>query len=64
MISINDLCYKPISGKGCYRPSPIDLWKFDMGTLANDTDIKYTALCIDIPKTNSYTSRIPCSDEN
>lgn len=64
MISINDLCYKPISGKGCYRPSPVDLWKFDMGTLANDTDIKYTALCIDIPKTNSYTSRIPCSDEN
>jgi len=36
-ISIDNLCYKPVSGKGCYRPSPLDLWKMDMGTLANDT---------------------------
>lgn len=36
-ISIENLCYKPVSGKGCYRPSPLDLWKMDMGTLANDT---------------------------
>jgi hypothetical protein len=35
-----------------------------MGTLANDTEITYTALCIETPKSNSYTSRIPCSDEN
>ena len=35
-----------------------------MGTLANDTDLMYTAMCIEVPKTNSYTSRIPCSDEN
>lgn len=53
-----------MSGKGCYRPSPLDLWKMDMGTLSNDTDIMYTALCIEVPKSDSYTSRIPCSDEN
>ena len=36
----------------------------DMGTLANDTEIMYTSLCIEVPKSDSYTSRIPCSDEN
>ena len=36
-LHIDNLCYKPVSGKGCYRPSPLDLWKMDMGTLANDT---------------------------
>jgi Niemann-Pick C1 protein len=36
-LKIDNLCYKPVSGKGCYRPSPLDLWKMDMGTLANDT---------------------------
>lgn len=45
-IGIENLCYKPVSGKGCYRPSPLDLWKMDMGTLANDTELMYTALCI------------------
>ncbi len=63
-IGIDNLCYKPVSGKGCYRPSPMDLWKMDMGTLANDTEIMYTSLCIEVPKSDSYTSRIPCSDEN
>lgn len=61
-ITIDSLCYKPVSGKGCYRPSPLDLWKMDMGTLANDTEIMYTSLCIETPKSDSYTSRIPCSD--
>ena len=61
-IGIENLCYKPVSGKGCYRPSPLDLWKMDMGTLSNDTEIMYTALCIEVPKSDSYTSRIPCSD--
>ena len=61
-LSIESLCYRPVSGKGCYRPSPLDLWKMDMGTLANDTDLMYTAMCIEVPQTNSYTSRILCSD--
>lgn len=36
----------------------------DMGTLNNDTEIQYTAMCIETPNTTSFTSRIPCSDEN
>lgn len=63
-VSVESLCFRPVSGKGCYRPSPMDLWKMNMGTLANDTELMYTALCIEVPKSSAYTSRIPCSDEN
>lgn len=28
-ITLNDLCFKPISGKGCLTPSPMDIWLQD-----------------------------------
>lgn len=48
-------------GKGCYRPSPLDIWKMNITDLSLDQDIQYTAMCIE---SRSETSRIPCSDEN
>jgi Niemann-Pick C1 protein len=60
-ININSLCFKPIIGKGCYSPSPLDIWKMDASDLAVDEDIQYTAMCIN---SRSPTSRIPCSDQN
>ena len=60
-ISIDTLCFRPINGKGCYRPSPLDIWKMNVTDLHSDTDIQYTAMCIN---TRSDKSRIPCSDEN
>lgn len=46
-IKIDNLCYRPISGKGCYRPSPLDIWKMNMTDLHLDDDIQYTAMCIE-----------------
>jgi len=43
-VHIEDLCYRPVKGKGCYRPSifiifiqgPLDLWKMDIADLQGD----------------------------
>lgn len=60
-IKVDNLCYKPINGKGCYRPNPVDIWKMNITDLYIDEDIQYTAMCIN---SRSEKSRIPCSDEN
>jgi Niemann-Pick C1 protein len=28
-IELDDLCFKPVSGKGCLAPSPMDIWLQD-----------------------------------
>lgn len=58
-IKIDDLCFRPINGKGCYRPSPLDVWKMNVTDIHEDDDIQYTAMCVN---SRSETSRIPCSD--
>lgn len=45
-VKIENLCFRPIKGKGCYRPSPLDIWKMNITDLHLDTDIQYTAMCI------------------
>ncbi|CAD8070438.1 unnamed protein product [Paramecium primaurelia] len=60
--TLDDLCYRPISAKGCYVPSPMDIWLQDPSLLDKDEDIQFTTLCtesIDVNQTN-----IPCSDKN
>lgn len=32
-VTVNDLCYKPISNKGCYISSPMDYWKMNITLL-------------------------------
>lgn len=35
-IKVDNLCFKPINGKGCYRPSPVDVWKMNISDLYDD----------------------------
>jgi Niemann-Pick C1 protein len=61
-ITLDDLCFKPVSGKGCLSPSPMDIWLQDPALLDEDKDLQHTTLCtesIDLARTN-----IPCSDVN
>ncbi len=58
-MALGDLCFRPIDGKGCLKPSPLDIWKLNVSDLALDQDIQYTALCIE-PR--DPLARIPCSD--
>lgn len=67
-ITINDFCFKPISGKGCLTPNPADYWKMNITDLllnykeTNSTrGLQYTALCV---KSRDDKSLIPCSDSN
>lgn len=41
--TLDDFCYKPISGKGCLVTSPMEYWKRDLDKLMNDKDVKVTA---------------------
>lgn len=59
--TVEDLCFKPIGNKGCYHPSPLDIWLMNISDIYVDEDIKYTNLCIE---SRDPTSRIPCSDKN
>jgi Niemann-Pick C1 protein len=56
--SIDDLCYKPISGKGCLVTSPLDFWKMNLTAMQNDQDIKETAKCLK----KSAQKDLPCFD--
>ncbi len=56
--SIDDLCYKPISGKGCLVTSPLDFWKMNLTAMQNDHDIKETAKCLK----KSAQKDLPCFD--
>ena len=57
--SLNDFCYKPISGQGCLVTSPMEYWQDNLDTLLADPDPKYTSQCI--PPADS-SSRV-CVDE-
>ncbi len=57
--TINDLCYKPINGKGCLIISPMSLWKNNLTSLKNTKNIKDTANCIYKMGENT----IPCLDD-
>lgn len=45
-INIDDLCYKPVSTRSCYLPSPIDYWKLDASALFIDDNVKEIAKCL------------------
>ena len=45
--TLDDFCYKPISGEGCLVESPMQYFKMDLEVLNNpDTDVKTVAQCI------------------
>lgn len=58
--SIDDLCYKPIEGKGCLITSPMDFWQMDVTKMNNDPDIKETAKCLK----KTAQKDLPCFDKN
>ena len=46
--TVDDFCYKPITGKGCIVTSPMQYWRSDLDTLLK-SDVKKTAQCIAPP---------------
>ena len=40
--TVDDFCYKPITGKGCIVTSPMQYWRSDLKALL-DSDVKKTA---------------------
>lgn len=44
-IRLNDLCFKPIEGRGCLVESPLQFWLGNTTLLENDVDVKLTAAC-------------------
>ncbi len=43
---LSDLCYKPITGKGCMTTSPMEFWLMNLTDMWVDEDYKETARCI------------------
>lgn len=41
--TLNDFCYKPISGEGCLVTSPMEYWQDNLTTLLETDDVKVTA---------------------
>ena len=57
--TLDDFCYKPISGEGCLAESPMQYFKMDLATLNDpNTDVKKVAQCI---PTEDQTGRV-CFD--
>ncbi len=44
--TLDDICYKPITGKGCMVTSPMEFWLMNVTDMWADTDYKETAKCI------------------
>ena len=44
--SLDDFCYKPISGKGCLVTSPMEYFQDNLTTLLETEDVKVTSQCI------------------
>ena len=44
--SMDDFCYKPITGEGCLVTSPMGFWQMDLNKMLADEDVKKTAQCI------------------
>ena len=47
--TVDDFCYKPISGKGCIVESPMQYWRSNLTSLLADPNPKQTAQCIAPP---------------
>lgn len=60
MYTVDDYCYKPVRGKGCFISSPMDYWKMNITKMLDDPDIKVTAQCIN----QQEGEQILCSDRN
>jgi Niemann-Pick C1 protein len=60
LYTVDNYCYKPIHGKGCYISSPMDYWKMNVTAMLADPDIKATAQC----QTEQEGDEIVCSDRN
>ena len=60
LYTVDNYCYKPINGKGCFISSPMDYWKMNLTKMLEDPDIKYTAQCIK----QTAGEQITCSDRN
>lgn len=58
--TVDDYCYKPVRGKGCFISSPMDYWKMNITSMLDDADIKTTAQCIN----QQEGQQILCSDRN
>eukprot|EP00826_Nyctotherus_ovalis_P043643 TRINITY_DN4619_c0_g1_i14.p1 TRINITY_DN4619_c0_g1~~TRINITY_DN4619_c0_g1_i14.p1 ORF type:complete len:176 (-),score=51.87 TRINITY_DN4619_c0_g1_i14:596-1123(-) len=54
--NITDICYKPITGKGCIATSPMEFWLMNLTDMWADTNFKETARCIR-PRVNSASDR-------
>lgn len=52
-INIDDLCFKPVSTRSCYLPSPLDYWKLDASALFIDDNVKEISKCLKA-KVNNY----------
>ncbi|OMJ75522.1 hypothetical protein SteCoe_25300 [Stentor coeruleus] len=60
LYTVDDYCYKPVRGKGCFISSPMDYWKMNLTAMLDDPDIKSTAQCIN----QQEGQQILCSDRN
>ena len=56
--TVDDLCYKPITGKGCMITSPTNFWKEDIEAMRKDPDVKETAKCLQ----TGTSGEMPCFD--
>ncbi len=45
-INIDDLCFKPVSTRSCYLPSPLDYWKLNATALKLDENVKEISKCL------------------
>ncbi|KAG6615783.1 Resistance-Nodulation-Cell Division (RND) Superfamily [Phytophthora cinnamomi] len=61
-LSLEDLCYRPIRGKGCLVTSPFQLWLGNASLLRQDPDVKLTAACQTTEP--ALQERAPCMDQN
>lgn len=54
--TLNDFCYKPITGEGCLVESPMQYWKMNITELnLPSTDVKETSQCIPPPDATTRT---------
>jgi Niemann-Pick C1 protein len=44
-LTLDDLCFRPIPGKGCLVESPMQYWRNNISILNSDPDIKLTIAC-------------------
>ena len=57
--SIDDLCYKPVSGKGCMITSPTNFWKEDYEKFKEEKDLKIVSKCLQ----SLGEDTMPCFDK-